>query len=488
MKSQTARRPERPGNQRSARSTKSKKYVKQTAHVEARRDGTPLIFGWGGHLSRSEKTRLERRAIWFAAIAFFVLIVVVLVGYWVNLNVIVPGLPITSVNGQAIPQSDYRKLVAVNTQYELNRIYGPHGLIAQRDNLKLQADNEQKTIDSLTKQIDDLNNQIKALPAGSSTQRTDLTNQMTGLQAQLKTAQSKHDDLIGQYTNMLQNTIPNEQQLFTQSQVGNDSADWLQDDVFIRQWLTKQNSAIQAKVQPSTSAVNQELNNFIANMPKTTSYSKFLSQDNVSDADVRAMIALKLRRDNMQNYLASQITSPAYQVLARAMTIDTQQHAEDVLNQLKHGADFGKLASQKSVDTNTNKKGGDLGWLARGQYAITEAANQSAVVDNWIFDPARKLNELSPVLNENGSYHIVQIMGIDPSRPIDPTTLQSLQQNALLIWILEQKAQPGVTVTPIDQNKLTDSSNMPPDLPAAAPAATPPGGLPGSGIPGAQQP
>lgn len=61
MTSQTARRPNSP---RPTRSAKARKYTKQTAHVEARRDGKPLIFGWGGHLSRTEKTRLQRRIIW----------------------------------------------------------------------------------------------------------------------------------------------------------------------------------------------------------------------------------------------------------------------------------------------------------------------------------------------------------------------------------------------------------------------------------------
>jgi len=63
MKSQT----ERPVKQRSTRSNKSRKYNRQTAHVEARRDGKPLIFGWGKHLSHVEKVRIQRRATWAIA-------------------------------------------------------------------------------------------------------------------------------------------------------------------------------------------------------------------------------------------------------------------------------------------------------------------------------------------------------------------------------------------------------------------------------------
>src|ERR1700757_3714238 len=64
MNSQTARKPE---SKRPARSNKAKKYVKQTARFEGRRDGQPLIFGWGGHLSHKEKIRFQQRATWAAA-------------------------------------------------------------------------------------------------------------------------------------------------------------------------------------------------------------------------------------------------------------------------------------------------------------------------------------------------------------------------------------------------------------------------------------
>ncbi|QBD80126.1 hypothetical protein EPA93_30770 [Ktedonosporobacter rubrisoli] len=483
MKSQTARRPD---TTRSSRSAKNKKYVRQTAHVEARRDGKPLIFGWGGHLSHSEKTRLQRRAIWFVTAIIGLIIVLIIVGYWVNLNVIVPSLPITAVNGQSVPQSDYRKLLAVNTQYASNHLNGPNGLIALRDQLKSQVDAQQKIIDDAKKQIDDLNGKIKALPADAKTQRADLENQLDAAKKQQSDAQASHDQLMAKYQDMVQNTIPNAQTLFTQSQLGNDSSQWLQDDIFIRNWLDKQNSSIRTQIEPTSAAIERELSSFKANMPKITNYSKFLSEDNVSDADVHAMIALKLRRQDMQNYLAAQTTSPTYQVLARAITASTMSDANKILDQLKHGADFGKLAKDKSVDTNTNSKGGDLGWMARGQYTITLAAKQSAVVDNWIFDRARTLNELSPVLTENGAYHIVQIMNIDPSHVVDAANLQQLKGNALLIWLKEQAAQPGVTITPVDQNKMLDPSNIPPGLPAGAPSqggAGAPGGAPG-GLPG----
>jgi parvulin-like peptidyl-prolyl isomerase len=471
MKSQTARPAQRSKNQRPARSIKQNKYVKQTAHVEARRDGKPLIFGWGSHLSHNEKVKIQRRATWTAASAFMLLIVVVLAGFWININVITPGLPITTVNGHVITQAQYRKMVAFKTAFENNKINGPHGLITQRKNLETQVAQLQTSIDDDTKQINSLNAQIQKLPASATTQRSNLNAQVSGLQGRIVETQAKLTGLNHQLSTLTQASIPQEQQFFSQSQIGNDSATWLQEDEIIREWLATQNKTVQAKIDPSTSAINRAMNAFKADFPATSSYSHFLSQDNVSNDDIYAMMAIKLRRDNAQNYLASLKVSPAYQVLVRTMTIDTLAHARDILSQLHKGADFAKLAKSKvSVDSSTNTKGGDLGWLARGQYAQVE---QSAIVENWLFDPARKLYEISPILTENSAYHIVQILNVDPARSVDSATLKTLKNNALSDWILIQRAILGSKITSPDQTRLFDPQNLPPDLPSASPGQAP---------------
>jgi hypothetical protein len=476
MNSQTARRPD---NKRTPRSNKARHYSKQTARFEGKRDGKPIIFGWGGHLSHNQKTQLQRRVTWGAAISIGLLIVVVLVGFWININVITPGLPITSVNGQQIPQSLYRKMVAFKAQSAQNLLNGPNGLTAQRDSLRKQVATEQQSITTTQKQIDSLNKQIKALPAGASAQRTTLNKQLATANTQFTTEQTQYATLNQQYANLNQNILPQAQSNYNQSQVGNDSANWLQDDELVRQWLATQPGSVQAAINPTASAVARAMKDFQANMPHSTSYTSFLSKDSVSDVDMQAMMTVSLRRINMQHYLASQEKTPQYQVLARVMTIDTQAHAQKVLNQLQHGGDFGKLAKTNSSDAGTNTKGGSLGWMARGQYAQNYSA---AVVENWMFDPKRTLNGLSPALLENGAYHIVQILSVDPARAVDATTLQSLKDNALSNWILEQHALPTTKITPVDQNKLLDSMNMPPDLPLAASSGAPssaPGSVPG---------
>ena len=471
MKSQTERptRTRRPNNQRSTQSTKVKGYARQTARgVEAKRDGKPLIFGWGKHLSHSEKIKVQRRATWaFTGLIALVLAGVIL-GTWINNNIIIPGLPITTVNGHQIPQSEFRKMVALKTLLENNKIYGRGGLTDQRSNLEQQDAAQKKIITDSTNTVDSLTKKIKALPAGASQMRTDLNNQLKAAQKQLADAQSKDQSLSTQIASLTQTTIPLEQQIFTVSQISTDSVTWLQDDELIREWEANQSTNVQNHVEPSSSAVNKALNALKASVPTNYSYSSLLSQMSVSDDDMRAMMTIKVRRDNMQNYLSSLVVSPTYQVLARTMTIDTLANANMILKQLQSGSDFGKLAAKNSQDANTKVSGGSLGWLVRGQYASSEG---TAVVDNWLFDPARRYNEISPVLKENGAFHIVQILGFDPARTVDAKTLQSLKDNALSNWLLEIKAQSSTSITPPDQNKQLDPNNLPSPsiLPTSAP-------------------
>lgn len=479
MKSQTARKPD---HQRSARSGKSKGYTKQTAHVEARRDGKPLIFGWGGHLSVREKNQIRRRSVWTSAISIALIILFVIVGFWININVVNPNRSITTVNGQSIPQSDYRKLLALKAQIEQNKLKGPNGLNAQSDALRKQVSDQQTVVDNLNKKIEGLNNDLKKEPSGTP-KHDDLQKQLNQAKTDLKTANDKLTQLNASYQDMQNNTIPLEAQRYVQSSLGAETGQWLQDDVLIRQWLA-QNSGSRAQVDPTATAVTNAINKFKADMPKSSNYDKFLSSDQVSDEDVHAMMAIIVRRDNLQNYLAGQIKSPAYQVSARGITLSTEKDANDMLKQLQQPkADFGKLAKEKSLDSSTKDKNGEFGWMARGQYMQNYASNAQAIIDNWLFDPARKVNELSPVLKENGTWHIIQITGIDPNRNIDKDTLTALQQNALTTFLLQQKALPTTKVGELDQTMLTDPINLPPDLPASAPVPSPTAAG-GSGLPG----
>jgi peptidyl-prolyl cis-trans isomerase D len=77
-----------------------------------------------------------------------------------------------------------------------------------------------------------------------------------------------------------------------------------------------------------------------------------------------------------------------------------QAKAEDLLKQLKGGADFAELAKKYSEDPGSGSKGGDLGWVTRGQ---TVKPFEDAAF-------SLKPKELSGVIKTEYGFHIIQVL------------------------------------------------------------------------------
>jgi len=79
-----------------------------------RRDGQPLIFGWGRHLTRAEKQRYRERFVLAAGIFVFAVIALVIGIGALQQFYLKPRTTVASVNGVKIERRWYDKVVAYN--------------------------------------------------------------------------------------------------------------------------------------------------------------------------------------------------------------------------------------------------------------------------------------------------------------------------------------------------------------------------------------
>jgi PPIC-type PPIASE domain len=422
-----------PGKAQQTRQARGRLYRRQTARVEERRDGKPLVFGWGKHLSRRQKTKIQARAFWVFAI-LAVLSVVSVLGYsfYYN-NYALPAQPVVTVNGQQIPQSLFRKFNFYISQDLDNQLVAVQTQLTAAQQLANSSD--------------------PTTQAQGQQEVSDLTNTQQVLQAQ-----------------------------FSLPTVGPTSVEDLVDDVLIQAQIPQ----LEARGVPASALVasDQEINAKLATFknafPPTVTYSQFLSSGKMSDSDFRQILAIAVRRDNMLKYLQSQIGPTALEVHAWLIQANSQSEGEKFLSQLQSSsaADlptaFQKLAKRSSRDANTKTQGGDMGWVVSGDDAGVAGG---ATAELWLFNSARKVGELSPALKiVTGEYNIYYISAIDPHRPLGADKLSSMKSSALDNWIALLKASPQTNIGNVDSNKQLDPNNFPTNLPASAPSSTGGGG------------
>jgi peptidyl-prolyl cis-trans isomerase D len=82
-----------------------------------------------------------------------------------------------------------------------------------------------------------------------------------------------------------------------------------------------------------------------------------------------------------------------------------QAQAEALDKQVKGGADFAELAKKYSADTTSAVKGGDLGWVSRGQMVKN--------FEDAVF--TLKPNEISNVVTTEYGFHIIQVLEKQPA-------------------------------------------------------------------------
>jgi len=94
--------------------------------------------------------------------------------------------------------------------------------------------------------------------------------------------------------------------------------------------------------------------------------------------------------------------------------------ADDLLKQIKAGGDFAELARKNSEDPGSAAKGGDLGWIVRGQ---TVKPFEDAAF-------SLKPKEISGVIKTEYGYHILQVLEHEPAhqRTFDEVKAQLLDQ------------------------------------------------------------
>jgi len=112
-------------------------------------------------------------------------------------------------------------------------------------------------------------------------------------------------------------------------------------------------------------------------------------------------------KDYYERHKAEMMTNN--QVRASHILVKSEDEAKKILEQVKKGGDFAKIAKEKSIDTGSAKNGGDLGFFSRGQM-VPEFENAAF---------AMKEGEVGGPVKTQFGFHIIKVTGKKEGNVVD---------------------------------------------------------------------
>ena len=124
-------------------------------------------------------------------------------------------------------------------------------------------------------------------------------------------------------------------------------------------------------------------------------------------------------------------TIPAKEFKARHILVEKEDDAKEIITQLKKGGSFEKIAADKSKDTGSKTRGGDLDWAPAGRYVKPFGEALGKMKKGQLTD--------APVQSEFGFHVIrldderaVKVPTLDEAKPQIQQMLQSQQVQKML--------------------------------------------------------
>jgi peptidyl-prolyl cis-trans isomerase C len=189
------------------------------------------------------------------------------------------------------------------------------------------------------------------------------------------------------------------------------------------------------EITVAPSDVDAALNKITTGLGGPGALNDWLTANHYAAAEFRGALQADLLRARMVDKVAAGVGPNAEQVHAREILVYSATTADEVLTQLKAGADFATLAINYSRDFSSRAGGGDLGWFPRGVLTVPEV-EQAA----FSLQPG----QTSGVIHSALGYHIIQVLERDSQRPLSPVAEQALRASTFAAWLDAQVEKAAV--------------------------------------------
>lgn len=185
-------------------------------------------------------------------------------------------------------------------------------------------------------------------------------------------------------------------------------------------------------IEVSEEEVNKEVEHIKEYFESDEKFKEFLASQNITEERFKEQVKkdliifkykekvvedVKVSEEDIREYYDNNIKEfKNDQVRASHILLDTREEAEMVLQKIKNGEDFNKLAEEYSVDPSVKSNKGDLGYFGYGE--MVKPFEEAAF--------ALEAGEVSDIVKTQFGYHIIKV---HDKKIVEPTPFHEVKED-----------------------------------------------------------
>ena len=176
-----------------------------------------------------------------------------------------------------------------------------------------------------------------------------------------------------------------------------------------------------------------------------------LARMGLSSSSFERLVQRSMLRSKVSDLLASEVLSTGLMIHVQLIVTDTQAVADTAKQRIDAGEDFATVAKEVSSESQVQKNGGDLGWLAVDQLtssygtALADAAS------------TQEIGALT-VVQSDSRFYVLRVLERNENGTLPDTVIQQRKSSALTDWLAAQIAALDGKI-----QRLLTPSQIPPD-------------------------
>ena len=417
------------------------------------------------HIARLERERRQVRLIRWIAVGGIIIVALLLVYGYLDLNYLRLREPVAEVNGEVVTIGEWQERVQFQRVNLLN-LYNTYQVYQQ--NFGLDTTQQQQEIVNLLQSPDTLGQQVLDQMVDEALIRQEAEKR--GITASQEEIDKAIQELYGFFPNgtatptitpteFIFPTLSSEQLAFfpatsTPTTVPTSTT-------------APSNTPDPAMTATATFTAAPPTPTFVPEAATATAtpytlegfneeYAKALEDfktNGISEGTLRSLYTTNILRDKLLKELSAGGPQTEEQVWARHILVEDERSLGIVRSLLASGRDFGEVARKYSVDTGSGANGGDLGWFGRG--AMVPEFEEAAF--------SQEIGEIGEPVKSQFGYHIIQVIA---HQELPVAQSQQSQDNALSEWVVKAREESTITINEAWREQI-------PPLPAAFGQAQP---------------